>query len=63
MLFTREAEWNARLHPDADKDELRKLLVSAPDDLLDAFPVSRDLLRTKEPGPDILMSIRGAIAI
>lgn len=54
VLFTREVEWDAWLHPDADKDELRKLLIPAPDDLLDAFPVSRDLLRTKEPGPELL---------
>ncbi|HEX4113781.1 MAG TPA: SOS response-associated peptidase [Stellaceae bacterium] len=55
VLFAREAEWDAWLHPDAAPDELKKMLVPAPDDLLDAFPVSRDLLRTKEPGPELLM--------
>jgi putative SOS response-associated peptidase YedK len=57
VLFTREAEWNAWLHPDAIRDELRKMLAPVPDDLLEAVPVSRDLLRVKEPGPDILAPI------
>jgi len=54
VLFTREAEWDAWLHPDANLGELQKMLAPADDDLLDAFPVSRDLLRTKEPGPHLL---------
>jgi len=57
VVFTREAEWDAWLHPDAVREELRKMLVPAPDDLLDAFPVSRVLLRTKEPSADILAPI------
>ena len=57
VLFTREAEWDAWLSPDAAPDELIKMLVPAPDDLLDAFPVTRDLLRTKEPGPELLERI------
>lgn len=54
VLFTREAEWDAWLLPDADPVELRKMLVPADDDLLETFPVSRDLLRSKEPGPHLL---------
>ena len=34
--------------------ELRKMLAPADDNLLETFPVTRDLLRTKEPGPEIL---------
>jgi putative SOS response-associated peptidase YedK len=57
VLFTREAEWDAWLHPDAAPDELRKMLVPADDDLLEAYPVTRDLLRTKEPGPELLTPV------
>jgi len=39
------------LHPGAIHGELQKMLEPAEDDLLEAFPVSRDLLRSKEPGP------------
>ena len=54
VLFTREAEWDAWLDPKTVPDELRTMLTPAPDDLLEAVPVSRDLLRTKEPGPELL---------
>jgi putative SOS response-associated peptidase YedK len=57
VLFTDEREWDAWLHPDAIPDELLKLLRSSDDDLLETFPVSRDLLRTKEPSADILSPI------
>lgn len=54
VLFTREAEWDAWLDPRAVPDELQKVLLPAADDLLEAVPVSRDLLRVKEPGPELL---------
>ena len=57
VLFTRDAEWDAWLHPDADPVELRKMLVPADDDLLETFPVTRELLRTKEPGPALLAPV------
>jgi len=57
VLFTREAEWDAWLHPDAIHGELQKMLEPAEDDLLEAFPVSRDLLRSKEPGPHLLEKV------
>jgi hypothetical protein len=31
-----------------------ELLVPADDDQLETFPVTRDLLRIKEPGPELL---------
>jgi putative SOS response-associated peptidase YedK len=57
VLFTREAEWDAWLRPDAKPEELVPLLAPAADDLLDAIPVTRDLLRTKEPGPELLAPV------
>jgi putative SOS response-associated peptidase YedK len=57
VLFTRETEWNAWLGPKAIPNELLELLAPADDDLLDVNPVSRDLLRIKEPATDILNPI------
>ncbi len=57
VLFAREAEWDAWLDPNTVPDELRKVLTPAADDLLDAIPMSRDLLRVKEPGPNTLIPI------
>ncbi len=57
VLFTKETEWDAWLKPDASHDELRRLLQPADNDLLDAIPVSRDLLRVKEPGPELLARV------
>jgi hypothetical protein len=37
--------------------ELRQILRPAADDLLDALPVSRDLLRVKEQRPELLEPI------
>jgi putative SOS response-associated peptidase YedK len=54
VLFAREAAWNAWLDPNAIPDELTKMLLPAADDLLDAITVTRDLLKIKEPGPDML---------
>jgi putative SOS response-associated peptidase YedK len=57
VLFTGEAEWNVWLDPEAAPAELIQLLKPADNDL-DAFPVTRDLLRTKEPGPEVLAPVR-----
>jgi putative SOS response-associated peptidase YedK len=57
VLFTRQAEWDAWLAPNAVPEELLKILRPADDDLLDAFPVTRDLLRSKEPGPHLLAPV------
>jgi putative SOS response-associated peptidase YedK len=54
VLFTGEAEWNLWLDPEAAPAELIQLLAPAANDLLDAFPVTRDLLKIKEPGPELL---------
>jgi putative SOS response-associated peptidase YedK len=54
VLFTREAEWDAWLDPQAIPEELRKMLVPANDDLLETYSVTRDLLRIREPGPELL---------
>ena len=57
VLFTGEAEWNLGLDPEASPAELIELLAPAANGLLDAFPVTRDLLKIKEPGPDVLMPV------
>ncbi|MGH7174102.1 MAG: SOS response-associated peptidase, partial [Gemmataceae bacterium] len=58
VLFTADAQWDAWLDPAAKSDDLMPLLTPAPDDLLEARPVTRDLLRIKEPGPDVLRPTR-----
>ena len=58
VLLTEEWEWDAWLATGPMPDEMRQMLLApALDDLLEAFPVSRDLLRTKEPTADILVPI------
>ena len=57
VLFTREVEWDAWLDPKAVRDELRKILTPVPDNLLEAVPVSRDLLRVTDPRPEILIAV------
>jgi putative SOS response-associated peptidase YedK len=57
VVFAEDWQWDAWLDPQAAPDELRKMLTPAPDDMLDAIPVSRDLLRTKEPTADILSRV------
>jgi putative SOS response-associated peptidase YedK len=57
VLFTRDAEWDAWLDPKADPQTLLKMLVPANDELLEAHKVSRNLLRTKEPGSESLAPI------
>jgi hypothetical protein len=38
---------------------LTDLLRPAPGDLLETFPVTRELLKIKEPGPEVLRPILG----
>jgi putative SOS response-associated peptidase YedK len=57
VRFTREVEGDAWLHPDVAQVELRKMLVPADDDLIETVPVTRDLLRTKEPGAELLVPV------
>jgi putative SOS response-associated peptidase YedK len=57
VLFTSESQWDAWLTADAAPQELHQILRSAVEDLLDAIPVSGDLLRVKEQGPELLEPI------
>ena len=57
VLLTDEKDWDAWLDRAAAASDLAPLLRPAPDDLLDVSPVTRDLLRLKEPGPDVLSAI------
>lgn len=57
VVFEDKRQWDLWLRPDAGPEEVRRLLTPAPDDLLDAVPVTRDLLRIKEPGPDVLLPV------
>lgn len=54
VLFTEKAQWDAWLDPDATVDDLTALLRPAPDDFLEAFKVTRELLKVKGPGPEVL---------
>jgi len=58
VVLTRSAEWDSWLDPEAAPAGLLRLLVPAPDDLLEEVTVTRDLLRIKEPGPDVLSPAR-----
>ncbi len=57
VVFAHAADWGAWLNPDTPQDGAMSLLKPAPDDLLEAVAVSRDLLRIKEPGPDVLRAV------
>jgi putative SOS response-associated peptidase YedK len=48
---------DAWLDPAAQPDELIKMLVPAPDDLLEVFPVTRDLLRIKVVDASVLTPV------
>lgn len=56
-VFDDPASWDAWLDPKADPDELVKLLQPADDDLLEVFPVTRDLLRIKAPDASVLAPV------
>jgi putative SOS response-associated peptidase YedK len=58
VVFTNEAQWDTWLDPEAAPSELMARLMPAPDELLEVEPVRRDLLKVKEPGPEILAPLR-----
>jgi putative SOS response-associated peptidase YedK len=53
VVFTNPQSWDAWLDPTSKPDELTKMLVPADDDLLEVFPVTRDLLRIKVPDKSV----------
>jgi len=59
VLLSTPEEWDAWLSPDAEPLALTDLLRPAPDVLLETFPVTRELLKIKEPGPEVLMPVVG----
>ena len=58
VVLTDPAAWNAWLDKEARPDELIKMLCPADDDLLEVFPVTRDLLKMKAPEASILEPLR-----
>ena len=60
VLLRDAAQWDAWLDPAATPDGVRPLLAPAPDDYLAVAAVTRDLLRIKEPGPDVLRPVAPA---
>jgi putative SOS response-associated peptidase YedK len=61
VVFARAAEWDAWLDPAATPAAVMALLAPAADDLLDAVPVARDLLRIADPGPEVLAAIDATV--
>ena len=59
LLTSREAQ-DLWLSQDADEADLLALLRPAPDDLLEVFPIGRELLRLNEPGPEALERLNSA---
>jgi putative SOS response-associated peptidase YedK len=57
VLFTEPSWWGAWLDPKADTGELMKMLAPADDDLLETFPVTRELLRRKEMDASVLAPV------
>ena len=57
VLFTRAEEFDAWLDQKAAPERVAKLLVPAPDDLLEAHAVTRELLKIKQPGPEVLKAV------
>jgi putative SOS response-associated peptidase YedK len=49
--------WDAWLEPTSHPDELIKMLRPADDDLLEVFPVTRDLLRIKAPDASVSVAV------
>jgi putative SOS response-associated peptidase YedK len=54
VVFADPRCWDAWLDPTAQPDELVKMLQRADDDLLEVFPVTRDLLKMKAPDASVL---------
>jgi putative SOS response-associated peptidase YedK len=57
VVFTEPQWWDAWLDPTAQPDELMKMLTPAPDDLLETYPVTRDLLRMKALDASVLAPV------
>ena len=57
VLLTEPAQWDLWLDPKAELEPLLALLNPAPDDLLEAFMVTRDLLKIKDPGAEVLKKV------
>jgi putative SOS response-associated peptidase YedK len=57
VVLAEERQWDTWLDPEAAPAELIQLLAPADNDLLEEVTVTRDLLRIKEPGRDILAPI------
>ena len=57
VLLSTPEEWDAWLSSEADPLELTDMLRPAPDDLLETFPVTRELLKIREPGPEVLLPV------
>jgi putative SOS response-associated peptidase YedK len=57
VLLTDKTQWDLWLNPAAAPDQLLALLTPAPDDLLETYPVIRELLKIKEPGPEVLAPV------
>ena len=58
VLLTEKRHWDLWLSKDTAPEEVMKLLRPVPDDLLETFKATRDLLRVKEPGPELLDPIQ-----
>ncbi|HXP72754.1 MAG TPA: SOS response-associated peptidase family protein, partial [Stellaceae bacterium] len=54
VLLAAPEQWNLWLDQKAGADALAALLRPAANDLLEDIPVTRDLLKIKEPGPEVL---------
>ena len=50
---------DAWLDPASHPDELIKILQPAPEDLLEEFPITRDLLKIKTPDASVLEPAAG----
>jgi len=57
VVFTDPRRWDAWLDPASHPDELIKMLAPADDDLLEVFPVTRDLLKVKVPDASVLAPV------
>jgi putative SOS response-associated peptidase YedK len=57
VVFASVEEWDAWLDPQVAPKTVHDLLAPAANDLLMAVPVTRDLLKIKDPGPAILRSV------
>jgi putative SOS response-associated peptidase YedK len=57
VVFADSRSWDAWLDPTAQPDELVKMLQPADNDLLEVFPVTRDVLKIKAPDASVLAAV------